>query len=63
VALVFAACAPAASAVFTNSPNVFTAAGAVAPSFAFLAFYAWVHVALKAMGNTTLPPLGPPVIP
>jgi hypothetical protein len=51
---VFAACAPAASGVFTNSPNVFTAASAVALSFAFLAFYAWVHVALKAMGSTTL---------
>ena len=69
VALVFADCAPAASGVFTNSPNVFTAAGAVALSFAFLAFFAWVHVALrqhvalKAMGSTTLPPLGPPVIP
>jgi hypothetical protein len=53
----------AASGVFTNSPNVFTTAGAVAVSFAFLTFHAWVHVALKAMGGTTLPPLGPPVIP
>lgn len=63
VALVFAANALAAAGVFTGSPNVFTAAGAVALSFAFLAFYAWVHVALKAMGSRALPPLGPQVIP
>lgn len=63
VALVFAACALAASGVYTSSPNVLTAAGAVALSFAFLAFYAWVHVALKAMGSKTLPPLGPQILP
>jgi uncharacterized protein len=63
VALVFAACALAASGVFVNSPNTLTAAGAVALSFAFLAFYAWVNVALKAMGSKVLPPLGPVLIP
>jgi hypothetical protein len=62
VGLVFVACALAASAVFTGSQNLFTAAGATALTFAFLAFYAWVHVALKSVGRTALPPLGRPVL-
>lgn len=63
VALVFVANALAASAVFTSSPNLLIAAGAVALTFAFLAFYAWVNVALKAMGSKALPPLGPQLLP
>jgi uncharacterized protein len=62
VGLVFVACALAASAVFTGSQNLFTAAGATALTFAFLAFYAWVHVALKSVGRPVLPPLGRPVL-
>lgn len=62
VGLVFVACALAASAVFTESQNLFTAAGATALTFAFLAFYSWVHVALKSVGVSTLPPLGRPVL-
>jgi uncharacterized protein len=58
VFLVFVACALAASGAFTGSENLFTAAGATALTFAFLAFYAWVNVALKVMGSTVLPPLG-----
>jgi len=61
VGLVFVACALAASAVFTGSQNLFTAAGATALTFAFLAFYSWVHVALKSVGIRALPPLGRPV--
>jgi succinate-acetate transporter protein len=62
VFLVFVACALAAAGAFTGSENVFTAAGATALTFSFLAFYAWVHVALKAMGGPALPPLGRPVL-
>jgi succinate-acetate transporter protein len=62
VGLVFVACALAASAVFTGTQNLFTAAGATALTFAFLAFYAWVHVALKSVGVTALPPLGKPIL-
>jgi len=62
VALVFVACSLAASAVFKSSPNLFTAAGATALTFAFLAFYAWVHVALKSVGVKALPPLGRPIL-
>lgn len=62
VFLVFVACALAASGAFTGSENVFTAAGATALSFSFLAFYAWVHVALKAVGSTLLPPIGRPLM-
>jgi succinate-acetate transporter protein len=64
VALVFVACALAACAAFTESQNVFIAAGAVALTFAFLAFYAWVNVALTAVGaRRSWPPLGPVIIP
>jgi len=63
VALVFAAVSLAAIGAFTGSPNVLTAAGAVALTFAFLAFYAWVNVALVAMGGKAIPPLGKPPIP
>jgi len=63
VALVFVAVSLAAIGAFTASANVFTAAGAVALTFAFLAFYAWVNVALVAMGEKAIPPLGKPPIP
>lgn len=63
VFLVFVACALAASGAFTGSANVFTAAGATALTFAFLAFYAWVHVALEAMGGPAVPPLGRVLMP
>jgi uncharacterized protein len=62
VGLVFVACSLAACAVFEQSPNLFTAAGATALTFAFLAFYAWVNVTLKSVGVTKLPPLGPPIL-
>jgi hypothetical protein len=62
VGLVFVANALAASAVFTGTQNLFTAAGIVALVFAFLAFYSWVHVALKSVGVATLPPLGQPIL-
>jgi succinate-acetate transporter protein len=62
VGLVFVACSLAACAVFEQSPNLFTAAGATALTFAFLAFYAWVHVTLNSVGVTKLPPLGPPIL-
>lgn len=58
VGLVFAANALAACGAFTGSSNVFLAAGAVVLTFAFLAFYAWVHVALAAVGARAWPPLG-----
>jgi hypothetical protein len=48
--------------VFKSSPNLFTAAGATALTFAFLAFYAWVHVALTSVGVKALPPLGRPIL-
>lgn len=63
IALVFVAEALAAIGAFTGSENVFMAAGAVALTFAFLAFYAWVNVALAAMGMKAIPPLGKPPIP
>lgn len=63
VALVFAAVSLAAIGTFTSSANVFTAAGAVALTFAFLTFYAWVNVALAAMGGKAIPPLGKPPVP
>jgi uncharacterized protein len=62
VGLVFVACSLAASAVFKGSQNLFTAAGATALTFAFLAFYSWVHVTLKSVGVTALPPLGRPIL-
>jgi uncharacterized protein len=62
VALVFAAVSLAAIGAFTGSADIFTAAGAVALTFAFLAFYAWVNVALVAAGGKALPPLGRPPI-
>jgi succinate-acetate transporter protein len=62
VFLVFVACSLAASSAFTGSENLSIAAGATALTFAFLAFWAWVHVALKAMGGPAMPPLGPPVL-
>jgi succinate-acetate transporter protein len=63
VFLVFVACALAAAGAFTGSTNVFTAAGATALTFSFLAFYAWVHVALEAMGGPAVPPLGRAIMP
>jgi len=48
--------------VFNGSHNLLTAAGATALTFAFLAFYAWVHVTLKSVGVTALPPLGRPIL-
>lgn len=62
VGLVFVACSLAASAVFKGSQNLFTAAGATALTFAFLAFYSWIHVTLKSVGVTALPPLGKPIL-
>jgi uncharacterized protein len=62
VGLVFVACSLAAAAVFEGSQNLFTAAGATALTFAFLAFYSWVHVALKSVGVAALPPLGRPLL-
>jgi succinate-acetate transporter protein len=62
VGLVFVANLLAALAVFTETQNLFTVAGIVALVFAFLAFYSWVHVALKSVGVTTLPPLGRPIL-
>jgi succinate-acetate transporter protein len=62
VFLVFVACALAACGAFTGSENLFTAAGATALTFAFLAFYAWVRVALEAVGQKMLPPLGRPIL-
>jgi uncharacterized protein len=62
VGLVFVACSLAACAVFEQSSNLFTAAGATALTFAFLAFYSWTHVTLKSVGVTKLPPLGPAIL-
>jgi len=62
VFLVFVACAFAASGAFTGTENLFTAAGATALTFSFLAFYSWVNVALTAMGVTKVPPLGRPLL-
>jgi uncharacterized protein len=62
VGLVFVACSLTAAAVFEGSQNLFTAAGATALTFAFLAFYSWVHVALKSVGVAALPPLGRPLL-
>jgi len=62
VFLVFVACALAACGAFTGSESLFTAAGATALSFAFLAFYAWVRVALESVGSKVLPPLGRPLV-
>ena len=62
VFLVFVACALSAAGAFTGSENLNTAAGATALTFSFLAFYAWVHVALKAMGGPAYPPLGQPIL-
>lgn len=62
VFLVFVACALAASGAFTGSQNLFTAAGATALTFAFLAFYAWVRVAVEAVGGKALLPLGRPIV-
>jgi len=62
VGLVFVACSLAAAAVFKASQDLFTAAGATALTFAFLAFYSWVHVTLKSVGITALPPLGRPIL-
>jgi succinate-acetate transporter protein len=62
VFLVFVACALSAASAFTGSENLSIAAGATALTFAFLAFWAWVHVALKAMGGPAWPPLGEPAL-
>ncbi|MGH9101481.1 MAG: GPR1/FUN34/YaaH family transporter [Acidimicrobiales bacterium] len=58
VGLVFVAVSLAAVGAFTGATDWFTAAGASALSFGFLAFYAWVHVALTAVGVSKVPPLG-----
>jgi succinate-acetate transporter protein len=62
VALVCVATALAAAGSFTGSAGVLTAAGAVALTFSFLAFYGWTNVALTAAGGTPFPPLGKPLL-
>jgi succinate-acetate transporter protein len=62
VGLVFVANALAAAGTFATSANTITAAGATVLTFAFLAFYAWVRVALDAVGGPAWPPLGNPVL-
>lgn len=60
VGFVFVAVSLAAIGAFTGSSNWNTAAGATALTFGFLAFYAWVNVALTAVGVKLVPPLGKP---
>ncbi len=62
VGLVFVAVAMAAIGSFTGSSNWFTAAGATALAFAFLAFYSWTNVALTAVGVKAVPPVGKPLL-
>lgn len=60
VGLVVAALALAATSAANGDPNVLKAAGYVILVFAFLGFYAFVHVGLEAMGaKRPFPPLGP----
>lgn len=60
VTLVFVALAVAAAAVFTSSSTLFTVAGCVALTFAFLAFYSYAEVAMVAAGGKSILPLGKP---
>lgn len=62
VFLVFVACALAAAGAHINSENLFTAAGATALTFAFLAFYAWINVVVGGSGGRRLPPIGRPIL-
>lgn len=48
----------AATAVFTGSPNIQTAAGAATLTASFLLFWAWLNVSMTAVGMSKVPPLG-----
>lgn len=62
VFLVFVGVALSAVATFEGTNDWFLAAGATVLSFAFLAFYAWTNVALTAVGQRSIPPLGKPLL-
>jgi uncharacterized protein len=52
-----------ALAVALVAAGILPVAGYVCLAFSFLAFWAWMNVALTAMGVTSVPPLGPTLWP
>ncbi len=58
VFMVITLLALAATAVFTGSPNIQSAAGAATLTVSFLLFWEWLNVVMTSVGIKKVPPLG-----